>query len=175
MKKNRTQLSAVLGLVFLALAHPRPGTLLLGLLFIIPGESLRIWSSGYIRKNEMLSTTGPYSLSRNPLYVGSFIMGVGFIISMGVVWMAFLFFVFFTGVYWFTIRWEEDKLERRFSEDWERYRNTTPRLVPLLRIPEYHGGDFAWQQVHKNREFYNAGVVLLVYALLWGKAALYGA
>ena len=36
------------------------------------------WAAGTIRKNRVLTTHGPYAFTRNPLYFGSFIIGIGF-------------------------------------------------------------------------------------------------
>ncbi|MDF1537212.1 MAG: isoprenylcysteine carboxylmethyltransferase family protein [bacterium] len=169
-KKYRTRLSAVMAVLFLVLARPTASTLLWGLILIAAGQTIRIWSSGYIHKNEVLTVTGPYSLSRNPLYVGSFLMGMGFVVCMGVPWLAMAFLLFFAGVYWFTIRWEEDKLERFFSEQWDRYRSRVPRFFPLLRWPGYRRGPFDLSQVVRNKEMLNATVVATVYGVLWIKA-----
>jgi len=169
MKKYRTLLSALFGIFFLVLARPGRVSLLAGLLFILPGESIRIWSSGHIRKNRMLSTTGPYSISRNPLYAGSFLMGLGFVICMGIWWVLAVFLVFFLCVYWFTIRWEEDKLRRIFPGQWEEYSGKVPRIFSPFRLNGYVPGEFAWSQVSGNRELWNASAVLAVYVVLWGK------
>ena len=118
--------------------------------------------------------TGPYSLSRNPLYVGSFILGTGFMVAMGVVWLVMVFLLFFTIVYWFTIRWEEDKLAREFPGDWESYKGSVPRFVPLIQLPGYLPGEFSWAQVPRYREFLNASVVLAVYSILWVKVLVLG-
>lgn len=172
IKRYRTQLSALVAMVFLALARPDLESLLLGLVFIVPGESIRIWSSGYIHKNRMLTTTGPYSISRNPLYVGSFLMGFGFVISMAVVWIMVLFVIFYMYVYWFTIRWEEGKLKRTFPGEWEEYAGKVPRFFSPVRLGGYVRGDFQWSQVYRNKELWNASVVLIIYIVLWGKFLL---
>lgn len=169
-KKNRTRLSGLLAVVFLIFAQPELVTLCAGAVFIVLGESIRIWSSGYIHKNKALTVTGPYSLSRNPLYVGSFIVGAGFILAMGVPWLGMVFLVFFILLYRYTVRWEEAKLERLFPDQWPEYFTSVPRAVPVLRWPGYVPGEFNWSQVRKNRELWNALAVLGVYAVLWGKA-----
>jgi protein-S-isoprenylcysteine O-methyltransferase Ste14 len=173
-KKHRTKLSGVLGLICLIFSTPVPKSLISGAPLILLGESIRIWSAGNILKNERLTTDGPYSLTRNPLYVGSFLMGTGFIIAMNVVWLAVVFLVFFATVYWFTIRWEEDKLKNIFAKEWKEYSQNVPRFFPLLKVPKYRKGDFGWSQVFRNKELQNASVVLAVYAILWGKALLKG-
>lgn len=174
MKKHRTKLSGFLGIVFLIFAKPTSVSLFMGVFLIVIGETLRIWSSGHIHKNQILTVTGPYSLSRNPLYVGSFILGTGFMVAMGVIWLAVVFLIFYAAVYWFTIRWEEDKLAGEFPGAWEAYKRAVPRFLPLSSLPVYRPGEFSWSQVTKYKEMLNASVVLAVYAILWAKAFLLG-
>lgn len=169
-KKNRTKISGVFAVICLILAKPTPVSLLSGTVLIAIGESIRIWSSGHIHKNQILTVTGPYSLTRNPLYVGSFILGTGFMVGMGVFWMGVVFLLFFATVYWLTIKWEEEKLKNEFPDDWEKYYGTVPRFLPVWSLPDYRPGEFSWSQVTKHKEIQNASVVLFVYAILWGKA-----
>jgi protein-S-isoprenylcysteine O-methyltransferase Ste14 len=170
VKKHRTRLFGVLAVVLLIFGRPTQHSLLYGVPLIVLGESLRIWSSGHIHKNEVLTVTGPYSLTRNPLYVGSFIIGSGLIICMGVIWLAGVFLFCFVTVYWFTIRWEENKLSRKFPEEWEEYAKEVPRFVSVIRFPKYKQGEFNWTQVQKHKELANASIVLIVYVILWIKA-----
>jgi protein-S-isoprenylcysteine O-methyltransferase Ste14 len=169
VKQHRTQFSGLLGVGFLILAKPTSTSLNTGVFLIVVGEAIRIWSSGHIHKNQILTVTGPYSLTRNPLYVGSFILGTGFMIGMGVLWMGVAFLLFFASVYWFTIKWEEEKLKNEFSDDWEEYYGTVPRFLRVWSLPDYRSGEFSWSQVTKHKELQNASVVLIVYAILWGK------
>lgn len=173
VKKHRTRLSGVLVVIFLFFARPTPRLLILGLPLIFLGEAIRIWSSGHIHKSRILTATGPYSLSRNPLYVGSFILASGFLVGMADLRMVLIFLFFFGFVYWFTIRWEEGKLARCFPGEWEGYADRVPRFLPLLRIPEYRKGEFLWAQVFRNREHANASAVFLVYLILWLKAVFF--
>ena len=174
MKQHRTRLSGVLAVALFMLSKPTSWTLLYGILPVLAGECIRIWSSGHIHKNEVLTVTGPYSLSRNPLYVGSFVLGTGFMVAMGVVWIGAVFLFSYACVYWFTIRWEEDKLARKFPDDWQAYKGSVPRFLPFFRLPVYRPGDFSWAQVKKNKELLNGSVVVAVYALLWARALLMG-
>lgn len=174
VKKHRTRLSGILAVVFLFFAGPTSRSLLLGLPVIFLGEAIRIWSSGHIHKSMILTVTGPYSLSRNPLYVGSFLLGTGFVIAMDDLRLAVVFFLFFGFVYWFTIQWEEKKLARRFPGQWEDYFNHVPRFFPVLKMPEYKAGQFSWAQVWKNREPANSCAVLVVYIILWVKVLFLG-
>lgn len=173
-KKHRTKLSGIMAVIFLILSQPSSLTLFYGTAPILIGQSIRIWSSGHIHKNQILTVTGPYSLSRNPLYVGSFILGAGFMMAMGVILLAIVFLVFYVTVYWFTIRWEEEKLAGEFPDAWEAYKGSVPRFIPFFSMPVYRSGEFNWSQVTKHKELLNASVVAAVYVLLWGKALLTG-
>ena len=170
VKKHRTKISGVFGILCFILAKPTLNSLIAGAIPILIGESIRIWSSGHIHKNQILTVTGPYSLSRNPLYVGSFILGTGFMIAMGVIWLAVVFLLFYAAVYLLTIKWEEEKLKNEFPDDWEKYYGTVPRFLPVWSLPDYRPGEFSWSQVTKHKEIQNASVVLFVYTILWGKA-----
>ncbi|MBN2719886.1 MAG: hypothetical protein JXR72_02160 [Proteobacteria bacterium] len=170
IKSHRTKLSAVAAILFILFSGPTPKSLLIGLPFIIAGEAVRMWSSGHINKSSVLAVRGPYSLSRNPLYVGSFILGSGFMVAMADPRVTAVFFLFFGFVYWFTIRWEESKLSRLFPDQWATYSCRVPKVLPLRRIPEYRKGEFLWSQVFRNREHANAAAVVLVYVILWLKA-----
>ena len=174
MKKHRTKLSGAAAVIFLFLSQPSSITLYCGAVFILVGQAMRIWSAGHIHKNEVLTVTGPYSLSRNPLYVGSFILGTGFMIAMGVIWLAIGFLIFFAFVYWFTIKWEEEKLERKFPDVWEEYKASVPRFLPFRRLPGYRSGEFSWAQVKRYKELQNATAVLVIYLILLAKAFLMG-
>ena len=55
----------------------------LGVLLVFGGLALRSWSAGILHKNAELTTSGPYGLIRNPLYVGSFMMMCGFCTLIG--------------------------------------------------------------------------------------------
>jgi protein-S-isoprenylcysteine O-methyltransferase Ste14 len=173
-KKYRTSLSGFFGVLYLIVSQPTFKSLKYGTLLIIIGQAIRLWSSGHIYKSQVLTVTGPYSLSRNPLYVGSFVLGTGFIIAMGVIWLGVVFLFFFAAVYWFTIRWEEQKLAREFPDEWEVYKRTVPRFLSFSNLSNYHPGEFSWIQVRKHKEILNALVVVAAYAFLWGKALLIG-
>lgn len=94
--------------------------------------------------------------------------------AMGVIWLAIIFLIFYAAVYWYTIRWEEDKLAGRFPDDWEAYKRSVPRFLPIFRVPVYRSGEFSWSQVIKHKEMQNASVAVAVYFILWAKALFLG-
>lgn len=94
--------------------------------------SLRVWATLYVggRKDRELQTEGPYSLCRNPLYLGSF----AFAVALACFLKSFLFCVLLLPACLFyflvVVRAEERFLEARFQEDYRRYCRRTPRFWP---------------------------------------------
>ena len=126
------------GLVALLIweARPTPATLLLGLIPVALGEALRLWATGHLHKNDALTVTGPYAYLRHPLYLGSFLIGLGFI------WMArstaalWIFGAFLCGYFAYYLpykdRIEGARLEELYGDAFRRYSVAVPRLVPRL-------------------------------------------
>ncbi|WDT81042.1 MAG: isoprenylcysteine carboxylmethyltransferase family protein [Candidatus Manganitrophus sp.] len=132
--RNRIVVSLLIGGAFWFLSKPTFLSIAVGVPFVLLGEAIRIWSSGYIRKNEELATTGPYALTRNPLYLGNGIMGFGFVLMGRDLSLIFFFFVFFTLIYRSTIQREEARLSAKFGERFAEYVAAVPRFPPLDRL-----------------------------------------
>lgn len=92
----------------------------------------RAWCSLYIggRKKAEIVDRGPYSVSRNPLYVFSFIGAFGVGAQTGSVSLAALFLAVTVLVFWFTVRREEDWLSEAFGAPYAAYVARTPRFGP---------------------------------------------
>ena len=107
--------------------------------FLIPsiilvtlGESIRIWAAGHLRKEEILTTGGPYRFVRNPLYIGSFLIAIGFSLVSGSIWVWIIVLVYFLMVYVPVVRYEEKILREKFPEYTE-YASRVPRFFPTFR------------------------------------------
>lgn len=96
----------------------------------------RMWCSLYIsgQKNSELVTVGPYSVTRNPLYLFSFLGFVGVGLATETVSLAIAFSVFFAALYPAIIRKEEEFLRGRFGAAFEAYAARTPRFLPRLSL-----------------------------------------
>lgn len=99
----------------------------------------RIWASAHIdgRKSKQLVTQGPFSITRNPLYVFSFLgfLGAGLaFVSLTIA--AALVLIFFL-LHWPTILAEEKNLYAVFGEEYQRYVNRVPRFMPRSLQVEY--------------------------------------
>lgn len=150
--RNRMILSrgfaVVLLLVFLFTKSPDllrfPTVIILGLmgLFLASlGAFGRVWSSVYIsgRKTNELVDQGPYSVTRNPLYLlsllGSIGLGLASCNAVVLICVLALFLLYYPGV----ISKEEAKLKRNHGELFEEYMARVPRILPrfsLFRQPE---------------------------------------
>lgn len=166
---HRIVTSATFGALFLGLADPSSRSFLVGLPFVILGELMRTWSSGHIRKDHALATDGPYSLTRNPLYFGSFVLGLGFAL-MANRWSVLCGFVLLFGlIYDATIEDEEQKLLKRFGEAFAGYCREVPRFFP--RMSGWRRAPFEWGLVRKHREFRTwaaiAGAMVVVALKMW--------
>ena len=153
-RRIRVPLGFAFAIFYVWLAKPSVRFLLIGLAISVPGLLLRSLASGHVRKNEALTTSGPYAYTRNPLYLGSLIMAVGFAVAARSWWVAVAMAVFFLAIYIPVIRGEEAFLRARFPE-FEKYANQVPRLLPRLRSGNEEKGSFSAGLYMKHRE-YNA-------------------
>jgi len=112
-----------------------------GVLLLVLAAGGRAWASIYLagRKNDVLVTSGPYSLTRNPLYFFSFLGFIGVGLAMGSLVLAAAFASVFLLSHWPTILAEERFLEDQFGQDYVEYRAAAPRFFPAIRRPEGAG------------------------------------
>lgn len=149
---NRILTSSLLALLFVLASRPTLLSMSIGLPIILLGEGIRIWSSGHIVKNDSLTTTGPYGLTRNPLYLGNFFLGLGFASMSGVPLLVVLFLPIFFFIYNATIAEEEKFLADRYGDRFKLYRETVPRFFPRINRAAFSTGSFNWSLVKKHRE-----------------------
>lgn len=177
MNMRRLRLRAVWLLVvpFLWFARPSPGLLAVGAGLGLLGLFIRGWAAGTIHKEKELTITGPYAFTRNPLYVGSFFLGLGITLAGGHwVWPA-LFLAFYVGVYGRTIAGEQELLTGLFGDRYRAYSANVPAVWPRLtpwREVENPGGGFTWARYRRNREWEAGLGALLGFGFLAGKLAL---
>ena len=166
----RTAISLLTALAFLALSKPSLKWMVAGIPFVILGESIRTWASGCLNKEyQEVTAHGPYSMTRNPLYVGNFFLGVGFTLMGGRPEWVIVFLALFYVIYRSTILDEENTLTRVFGEAYLDYKAKVPRFLPRFQKHAFEPGRFHWERVYKHRE-YNAwlgiGLLMLLMGLL---------
>ena len=140
---------------------------LLGTVFVVLGILVRLWASGHVKKDQTLTTTGPYGYVRHPLYVGNHLITLGFCIASGLLWSfiawALIALIFYPG----TIAHEDEVLQRLFGQAWERWRAVTSALIPRL-TPYQPGatGEWSLAQSWHNGEPIIIAVLVLCLAYL---------
>ena len=132
IQRWRVPLGFICGFVFIAFAKPTPTVLFIGAAVSLVGLAIRAWASGHIRKNAELAVSGPYSYTRNPLYFGSFLIGLGFTIASGRLILALLFAALFLGIYFPVMRVEATTLSELFGDNYQSYKRSVPLFFPRL-------------------------------------------
>jgi protein-S-isoprenylcysteine O-methyltransferase Ste14 len=167
-RRIRVPLGFLFAVVYVWLARPTWRLFALGTVLIVPGLVIRALASGHVRKNEALATSGPYAYTRNPLYLGSLLIGIGFAVAARSWWIGAVLGIMFFAIYVPVIRSEEQFLRQKFRE-FDEYARQVPRMVPRFppaRLAEA-GGGFSLELYLKHREW-NAllGSLLLAGALI---------
>lgn len=152
--------------VLLVFAKPQMPSLLIGAVIAIVGLGVRAWASGHIRKNRELTTSGIYAHTRNPLYLGSFIIGIGFMIASGVWWLSLVFAALFLGIYLPVMRVETVDLTNIFGAEFEEYRKNVPLFFPRLTAWKKYNANFDFQLYLNYREYRAALGLIFALGLL---------
>ncbi len=169
-QRIRVPMGFVLGALYLYLARPTPTLLAAGAAVGWIGVGLRAWASGHLRKNETVTASGPYVLTRNPLYLGSLLIGIGCGIAGGNVPIIILLTAFFLGIYLPVMRAEADYLSRTFPDQYPPYAARVPLLLPDLRaLPRAFAVPFDARLYVRYREYRASLGLIAVLAVLAAK------
>lgn len=138
------------------------------------GETIRIWAHGYLRKARQLATSGPYAYVRNPLYLGNFLIGLGFCL---IIWHPIVVAVFVIGffiVYWLTVKGEEQRLTFKFGDAYLDYFRSVPRFLPSL-VPYRRRAKalFAFHRVWGHGEHITILAMIELFLLLYLRQEFY--
>src|SRR3984885_8930129 len=106
-RRIRVPLGFLFAVLYFWLAQPSWRGLAVAALVVAPGLLIRALASGHVRKNEVLATSGPYAYTRNPLYLGSMLMGLGFAVAARRWWVGVALVGMFVVIYLPVIRDEE--------------------------------------------------------------------
>ncbi len=172
---HRVHAGILFALLYVALSRTSAERFMLGAAFVAAGEAIRVWACGHLVRNVELTRGGPYRHVRNPLYLGSLLIGLGLaaLALRAPIWLAG-FAVLYAGFYLPTMHVEELRLQSLFGAEYKEYLERVPRLVPGTRPgdPWEDNADerspFSWQQARDNRELRTVAVMvalLIVQAL----------
>lgn len=110
-----------------------------GIGYIIVGLLIRLWSNSYAIKNDKLTTCGPYAFVRNPLYLGTILIIIGFLIVLKIHWIASIaFLIILASTYYKTIEGEQKDLLAKYKDSYKDYCAKVPSMIPSL-IPYAKG------------------------------------
>lgn len=162
--------------IYWLLAKPSWRSILCGTILAAAGLALRAAASGHLRKDQRLAVTGPYAHTRNPLYLGSALMAVGFALAGNSWSAAALVCAYFALFYFAVMRNEESALHERFGAAFDEYAARVPLFFPRFiawRGPaaaaeqEAPAAKFSWEQYRRNREYKALIGTMAGVGLLW--------
>jgi len=153
---------------------------LVGFVLIVVGEIVRlagVSAAGTVTRRrsrdvQRLVNYGVFAWVRNPLYVGNFLIWMGFVVISGVLWFLPIAILLFAVEYTLIVAYEEGVLESIFGQEYLDYKKSTPRWFP--RPPaEPERGPHDWAEAWRSEisTFLQYGALVAVFAIkqkMWG-------
>jgi protein-S-isoprenylcysteine O-methyltransferase Ste14 len=130
MQRLRVPLGFVLVPMFVLFAEPSWGSVVSGAALAAAGIALRAWASGHLRKMAELTTSGPYAHTRNPLYLGTFLMASGAAVAAGRWWLVALVAGLYLAVYVPVMLAEVETMRALFPDAYDRWAAEVPLFFP---------------------------------------------
>lgn len=163
----RVPLGYPIGIACILLAHPTLRSIAIGSLIALLGLAVRAAAAGHLRRAKGIADTGPYARTRNPLYFGSALLAVGFLVAAHSLVAALLLGAYFAVFYPTVMRREEAELRWNYGAAFEEYGKRVPLFFP--KLGSTHGAgktQFSFAQYIHNREYKAAIGTALVMAFL---------
>ncbi|MDF1560310.1 MAG: isoprenylcysteine carboxylmethyltransferase family protein [Bacteroidales bacterium] len=146
------------------------------ILVSVAGELVRSYTVGYVPRNtsgrnvidqlaDELNTTGIYSIVRNPLYLGNFLMWLGPVMFLRSVWCLIIFILAFWLYYERIIFAEEQYLRRKFGETYDIWAFRVKAVIPSLKHYKKPALPFSFRNVLK-REHNSIANLFIIFAIL---------
>lgn len=175
--RRRYRYRQAVGIVFaagiVALGRPSEMLVISGAGFALIGMIIRMWASGYVKKDTELATSGPYAFVRHPLYVGNHLIAIALCLASGLWWSWPVWIVLAFVFYPAAIRREDARLSTRFPDEWHAWRAETHALFPRGSAyrPGGHApdkGDWSFRQsLVQNGEPIYVAVIVVALGYLW--------
>jgi protein-S-isoprenylcysteine O-methyltransferase Ste14 len=178
--KNRGITPVPLMLAALVLASPSTASFLAGAAIVLAGEAVRFWGVAYagvttrttsVGANKLV-TDGPYRYVRNPLYIGNFLMSLGWTVMAWpwMPWMLLVVLVFFSVQYSCIVDLEEEFLSGKFGAEYDDFRKRVPRWIPRL-TPDPGAGKITpeWRRALRSERntLQAVGVIAILIWIRW--------
>lgn len=145
-RRRRIALAVLIAVIFISLLFVGTSTQVpesfhehmeqVGIILIVAAILGRMWCTLYIggRKSAEIVSGGPYSITRNPLYVFSSVGAAGIGAMSGSIIVAVAFAIITAAAFLYVIKVEEAYLERAFGEPYRVYMARVPRFFPNPRL-----------------------------------------
>jgi protein-S-isoprenylcysteine O-methyltransferase Ste14 len=159
----RVPLGFAAGILVLWLARPTPRSIVLGGVVAGLGELLRIWAAGHLEKGREVTQSGPYRLTRHPLYVGSAIIGMGAAVAVARASSAIVIAAYLAMTIGAAMRTEEAHMRAAFGQEYEAYLQS--HTAALNR-------SFSAKRAIRNKEYRAVAGLAAAAVILAAKAAL---
>ena len=155
-------------IILVAFANPTPPGTVAGIALIVLGELLRLWGCGHLNKNNTLTVTGPFAYVKNPLYVGSILIAVGFcLLANNIYLLAALMLMFCLYYIPFKKTVEANRLRKIFGPAYDDYDAKVPDYYPRLTPYSDKRAPWSFRRMVANSEAFlplllAAGVALIL-------------
>jgi len=161
LARRRVGMGFVCGAAVLLLARPTMRSLVIGGAIAIAGEMVRLWAAGHLEKGREVTRSGPYRLTRHPLYIGSAIIGAGVAEAASRMSASVLIAVYLIITIGAAIRHEEANMRAAFGDQYETYLQSKTETVDR---------PFSLARALKNKEHHTIAGLAIVAALFAAKA-----
>lgn len=159
----RVPLGFACGVAVVWVARPTPRSLAVGGAIALIGEMMRIWAAGHLEKGREVTQSGPYRITRHPLYLGSAIVAAGAAAASARASAAMIIGCYMAMTILAAVRHEEANMRARFGDGYDAYLQS--RSAPVERAFSLH------RALNVNKEYKAVlGLVVLV-AILAAKIA----
>jgi len=169
LRKNWLKIRYLLGplVLFLLLRYMNTDYLLAGFLVSLFGELIQTWSFASLIKNVELTVRGPYVIVRNPMYLGRYFLGLGFIILLDNIWLVIIYTVLYVLYMVNRVNREEARLIG-LLEGYDDYRSKVRSFLPTKGVSDTNPlWYFNWDTLRTNHGDQNFIVFLLIYAIIF--------
>jgi protein-S-isoprenylcysteine O-methyltransferase Ste14 len=151
-RRIRVPLGFLFAAFYIWRARPTWLSILVGVLVSCFGLIIRASAAGQVKKDRELTTTGPYAYVRNPLYLGSILLGVGFALAARDISIFVFLALYFVLIYVPVIQGEQKYLRSQFPA-YADYIQRVPSLLPrTVWFPGMTNG-FSRELYFRHREY----------------------
>jgi protein-S-isoprenylcysteine O-methyltransferase Ste14 len=157
LARRRVPLGFAVAIAAVILARPTWDSWRIGLLLAAVGEAIRVWAAGHLEKSREVTRSGPYRLTRHPLYAGSTVIAAGVIVASRSGVLTVLVTIYMAATIAAAIRQEEAFLTTAFGDTYDRYRRSDAE--PMRRR-------FSLERALRNREYRAVIGLLAGFAIL---------